>query len=243
MFRSERTGCSQVANLATVMLLAFILVFSWNPFVAAQHCAPILDSYLSSVSLDRIAEDQLKLSIRYCKNGGKAMNAYQIYLVAYRASDLAKFPPALEESKPRELGEPLIDPACTVILDTKLIRRDEKGDYTYEYSVDSEALAQKLVDSLFKEEGVTQDLKRWQPIGDSIRLAVFVPFLADRKYSNDAAFPQDDDARHECNYGNWRALLIQELPFELSLVSNRDMETRQVPKGPPWLLRIKSTNR
>jgi hypothetical protein len=240
---STQTNRSQVANQATVMLLAFVLGCSSSPFVAAQHCAPILDSYLSSVSLDRTAEDQFKLSIRYHKSGGKAMNAYQMYLVAYRARDLAKFPPALEESKPRELGEPLIDPSCTVIIDTKLIRRDEKGDYTYEYSVDSDALAKKLVDSFFTEERVKQDLKRWQPIGDSIRMAVFVPFLADRKYSNDAAFPQDDDARHECNYGNWRALLIQELPFELSLVSNRDMETRQVPKGPPWLLRIKSTNR
>ena len=130
-----------------------------------------------------------------------------------------------------------------MILDTKLIRRDEKGDYTYEYSVDSEKLAEKMVKSLFKEEVETQDLKRWQPIGDSIRLAVIVPFVADRKYSNDAAFPQDDDARHECNYGNWRALVIQELPFEISLVSNRDAETREDSKVLPWLLRINSTNR
>jgi hypothetical protein len=243
VFRSTRSNRSQVANQATVVFLALVLCCSWSPFLRAQHCAPILDSYLSSVSLDRTAEDQFELSIRYHKSGGKAMTAYQIYLVAFRARDVAKFPVPLEGANPRVLGETLIDPSCTVILDTKLIRRDDEGKYTYEYSVDSEKLAEKMVKSLFKEEGETQDLKRWQPIGDPIRLAVFVPFLADRKYSNDAAFPQDDDARHECNYGNWRALLIQELPFELSLVSNRDMETLEVPKGPPWLLRIKSTNR
>ena len=243
MFRTTRTNRFQVANQATVIMIALVFGCSWSPCLRAQHCAPILESYLSSVNLDRNAEDQFKLSIRYKKTGGKAMNAYQMYLVAYRARDSAEFPLPREESQTPKLGEPLFDPTCTVILDTMLIRRDEQGEYAYEYSVDSEKLAGKIVDSLFKEERAKTELKRWQPIGDSIRLAVIVPFLADLKYSNHAALPQDEVARHECNYSSWRALVIQELPFDVSLVNNREDEIRESPKVAPWLLRINSTNR
>ena len=61
-------------------------------------------------------------------------------------------------------------------------------------------------------------------LNDQIRLAIFVPFLEDKRYANSDGLPDD---RHECNYQSDRALVWQELPYQLKVSYKKDRETNE----------------
>lgn len=176
----------------------------------AQHCPPITESYLSSSSVTNV-DDSVVIKNVYTKSGGRPHKAYQAYLLAYLASN--------EESVPGPADESLIDPMKVAVLQTKVIRRNMNGTYSFVVELDRSKLAKDLVDQLGPKEDDRSLPKAGDRLGDSVRLAVFIPFLEDKQHSTLDELPED---RHECNYQNDRALLFQQLPYSLDIRVRRE---------------------
>lgn len=199
--------------------------------VAAQHCAPLWETWLSEVSVKHV-DDSLKIHAQFAKEGGAGDKAaYQGYLIAYLARDEAKVPAPTGD---------VLDPQVTLVLHTQVMRRNEKdgahGPWTYD--LDCTVKDQELVDRMIALGKLGEQDRdhgtNWYDYKDRIRLAVFVPFLDDETYSVLAGLPAD---RHECNYEQARALVFQALPYRMAFRVSRAPDTRTRV----WLL-VRSDN-
>lgn len=209
------------AALAAALLLAVT--------ARAQHCAPLFETWLSETRIEHV-EHQLKIHVQFAKHGGAgAKDAYQGYLVAYLDRDEAKVPAATGD---------VIDPAVALVLHTQVMRRNGKagapGPSTYD--LDCTIADQDLVDKILALGKLGEQDRdasgSWDFYKHHIRLAVFVPFLDDKKYSVLDGLPEQ---RHECNYENDRALLFQALPCRLQFLVSRSPDTN----GRVWV-RVRS---
>jgi hypothetical protein len=169
----------------------------------AQHCAGITESYLSEISVKHV-KDSLKIKCEYYKQGGRTKEAYQAYLLAYLDEHANK----INQSS----GEEFFDPEFVEVLHTQVITRDAEDGYKLEFAISNEDFAKMLI----KKKPIG-DKRRSTGGGfylDNVRLAVFIPFLEDKKYALLKGLPED---RHECNYSGVKALLFQPLPSSLSI--------------------------
>ncbi|MCA9077258.1 MAG: hypothetical protein KDA93_19685 [Planctomycetaceae bacterium] len=202
---------NQFLSSVVVSTLLLVIVLPGSTF--AQHCGPIMESYLSEISLKHTREGELVAHVEYCRGGGNPQEAYQIHLLAYLDKHAATIPtPVAEDAEPK-MGDELFDESNVWVLETKRIELGEDGCYDYEFKYDSKVLADQLISHLMSEEEVN-DRERWGEIRSQIRFAVFIPFLDDQRYANLEGLPED---RHECNYGRRRALVWQQLPYRISL--------------------------
>ncbi|MBX3461621.1 MAG: hypothetical protein KF830_00480 [Planctomycetes bacterium] len=195
--------------------------------VRAQHCAPLYDCYLSQSWVQKLpaepeSADRLRIRAQFAKEGGAGDKpAYQGYLVAYLDRNADRVPAAAPAD--------LLDPKAAVVLHTQLMRRNEKegvpGPWTYdlEFTIRGEDLVDRLIAHAGLGAEDREDRGHWHHYVDRIRFAVFVPWLADAKYSVLGGLPDD---RHECNYEHARALLFQELPFRVQFSVSRSTDPR-----------------
>jgi hypothetical protein len=193
-------------KFTTSLAVLSCLVLMVNP-AKAQHCAPIMESYLSRISIKHDAKDQaLDLKVEYSKTGGRQKPKYQIYLLAY-----------LEKNEPRvpaPLPADLIDKQFVRVLHTQAVERNKDGAYEFDLRLNMHELAEKIIELGSLTEKDREDRRSTGYYKDNFRLAVFVPFLEDRTYSVLDSLPKD---KHECNYTQERALLFQPLPYSFSI--------------------------
>lgn len=185
--------------------LAFLAIACLAPSVVAQHCAPITESYLSGIQIAR-QTDGLTLSLEYSKTGGRRHPAYQAYLLAYPESLQAK----VAELTPQQA----IEQQLVTVVETRLLPRNEAGKYALQWELKTEPLVKQLKSSGVISEERVNDVGGWKSFQERIRLAVFIPFLEDEKYSQLDQLPAD---RHECNYAGEAALLFETLPQSLTI--------------------------
>jgi len=192
----------KVINGGAIAFCAFLLA---NPCAQAQHCPPIVESYLSEISVKHVGES-MTVRVEYAKNGGQPKAKYQAYLLAF-----------LEKNRAEVLAappKPIINQDVVVVLHTQLIERNSEGRYEMAVNLNRDELARKMIkQGRLAEKDRTND-GGWGQYNDRIRIAVFIPFLEDQKYSNLKGLPED---KHECNYFHERSLLFQELPYSFSI--------------------------
>ncbi len=173
----------------------------------AQHCPPIVESYLSQVSIKHDAKDQaLELKLEYSKTGGQPKQKYQIYLLAYLEKNAHRVP--------ARRAADLIDKEVVRVLHTQAIERNDRGTYEFQRRLNMTELAKGIIELGRFTEKDRESPGGWGSFKDKFRLAVFVPFLEDRTYSVLDGLPAE---KHECNYTGERALLFQPLPYSLSI--------------------------
>jgi len=196
----------------------FLFIFMASQVSEAQHCPPVFESYLSGISVKK-AEGLIKFKLEYTLQGGAGQDAYQAYLLAYLDRDADKVPaPAPKD---------LIDTKTVLVLDTALIKRNKHGVFDFEFQIDGEELAKKMI---AHKKLTEKDQIMYGDYGvykDQVRIAVFIPLLDDKKYSVIDGLPED---RHYCNYGHERALLFQTLPYNLS-INFGIVRAVRLPKG------------
>jgi hypothetical protein len=181
--------------------------WGWGASTTAlgQHCAPILESYLESISLTT-HDAALHWKLAYRKSGGRNKQSYQGYLLGYLDRD-ADTIPATEDDM-------FIDPDKVVVLHTALMERGEDGAFRLEHKIDFDAFAEKIVSHFHLTEADRFRIGGWDEYRNEVRIALFIPFLEDTKYSTLGGLPKD---KHECNYSEARALLFQPLPYSLQI--------------------------
>ncbi len=171
----------------------------------AQHCPPLSETYLSSVKLKH-SKQGVDLEAVYSKVGGQSKQAYQAYLLAFSDSNAKRI---AEMTAQQAITEKL-----AIVVETILIKRDKNGDYPARWQLNTE----KFVESLLKENLIAKervdDAGGWKSFSDEIHLAVFIPFLEDKQYSQIEGLPTD---KHECNYANESALLFESISTSLSI--------------------------
>ena len=180
-----------------------------------QHCAPIYDAYLSRIETEKRRENVdnplsseigLDINLEFYKYGGSEPEAYQLYLIAYLKSS--------ETSVPAQPPADILDKSRVVILHTEVIKQTKRCHFPAKLFIDNITLAKKVAE-LEKQVGPRKpDDIDFADCSRPFRLAIFIPFLDDEKYSTLEGLPKD---RHECNYGGARALLFQPLPYKLDI--------------------------
>lgn len=188
-----------------IFTAAFFLALLSGGWVAAQHCAPISESYLGGIRLSR-NDEGLVLDLQYCKTGGSSKAAYQAYLLAY--SDVNS--QQLSQLTPQQA----LERKLVTIIGTQVTKLDERGRYPFVWELKTEQLVEELRAAGVISAERVDDVGGWKNYKDQIRLAIFIPFLEDRTYSTLEGLPED---RHECNYADEAALLFERLPYELSV--------------------------
>lgn len=186
-------------------LVALSVTLSFAGEVVAQHCAPITESYLSGIQLERQA-DGLQLSLQYSKTGGRRQRAYQAYLVA--------FPERLSAQVAELTPQRAIEKKLVTVIQTQLIPRDAAGQYQSQWKLETEPLVEQLITADVISADRVNDVGGWKSYQDQLRFAVFIPFLEDDAYSNLEGLPADT---HECNYAGEAALLYERLPQSLTV--------------------------
>ncbi len=170
----------------------------------AQHCAPILDSYLSRIALDATDDQDLwNLQWEYCKHGGRRMPGYQAYVIGYMAVDRARVIESLRQQE--------FDPKGVHVIDTVVVRPNEQGRYVYSTQLSVRKI-KKQVELWIKDR--PRDDPGSAQTDAPFELLVFIPFVENRKYAFLEGLAED---RHECNYTQAPALLIQTLPYQCRL--------------------------
>ncbi len=195
-------------------LLFVPLLFALTATASAQHCPPIRQSFLSEMSMKWVG-DTLDLRAEYTK-GGVPKAAYQAYVVAYLEKDRKLVPGAK--------GKDILNPKMALVLNTTLIKRNKHGTYDLHYSISDKELIKRVIEH--RKLGAAHRTKstNWYVYKDRIRIAVFIPFLEDKKYATIEGLPED---RHECNYAGERALLFQTLPNCLSFMTARAKDLKR----------------
>ncbi|MFO0940276.1 MAG: hypothetical protein U0930_05860 [Pirellulales bacterium] len=177
----------------------------------AQHCSPIVETYLSSVTIGH-SENEIDLSAVYSKLGGQPKSAYQAYLIAYSSSNSKR----IAELTPQQV----IKEKMAVVVDTKLIERDKVGSYPAAWKLRKS----KFIKLLMEQKVISEYSAETRSLAkEEIYLAVFIPFLDDPEFSVIEGLPED---RHECNYGREAALLFETISTSLSIYRNA-LETDQ----------------
>ncbi len=189
--------------------LAFFVLVTC-PVAVAQHCAAISESYLSEISVKKsrgnLRHGELKFKLEYTMQGGHGQNAFQAYLLVYLERDATRVPaPAPKD---------VIDTNVALVLHTQLIKRNKDGTFDMEFQINEKELAKKMIAHRRLTGKDRADFGDWGVYKDHLRIAVFVPWLEDKKYSVIDGLPKD---RHCCNYGDARVLLFQTLPYRLSI--------------------------
>lgn len=188
MLRSYFAAVFLIASIANVQALM------------GQHCPPIVESYLESVSVKHIDEG-ISLAIDYKKSGGQPKEAYQAYVVAYSHFDTNK----LAEMSPQES----IETKVASVVHTQLAKRQENGCYGIQCTLKTSDLVTTLLkDSQIDIEKI-DNVGGWKSFKGRIRLAVFIPFLEDERFSVIEGLPED---KHECNYVGEDGLIFETLP-------------------------------
>ena len=214
-------GASRHARFGKLSLLAVAIggLAACASETRGQHCAPITEAFLGRIEVrhtpaggdsnraggERVSFD---VNVEFCKSGGRRKSHYQIYLLAYRSQHARRVPAAAPS--------PLIDEKIVRVLKTDVCR-NQAGEtrlsrYEFKFSIDEQELARQLIDFGALKDRVDDEGRPVGPFDDSIRLAVFVPWLADKEHATLPGLPED---RHECNYTATRALLFQVLPISL----------------------------
>ncbi|MCR9245993.1 MAG: hypothetical protein NXI31_13255 [bacterium] len=194
-----------VHSLLTFVATALLAAGLTQPLLA-QHCPPIYEAFLSAVTLKRAKTGKLNLAVDLTVNGGPGQKAYQAYVIAYLDRDAGKVPAPPTKD--------LLDPEFALVLHTQVIRQNDDGVFPLRLELEGDALAKKVIRHRKLGEKDRTAYGGWGIYKDRIRLAVFVPFLDDEKYSVLDGLPED---RHYCNYDDDRALLFQQLPYRLSM--------------------------
>ncbi len=175
--------------------------------VEAQHCPPIVESYLSQVSIKHDAKDQaLDLTLEHAKTGGQPKPKYQVYLLAYLEKNAHRVPAPLPAD--------LLDKQVVRVLHTQAVARNDRGTYECQWCLNMNELAKSIIELGRFTEKDRESPGGWGSFKDKFRLAVFIPFLEDRTYSVLGGLPEN---KHECNYTRERALLFQPLPYSFSI--------------------------
>jgi len=196
----QKTLMTKVAYLATIVALSF-----GATNVLAQHCPPIVESYLQSVSIER-SEGDIAFEIDYRKTGGQQKESYQTYILAYSQSDSNR----IAALTPQEA----IESKLATVVHTQLSKRQQNGYYNIRWKLNTQSfVASMLKDSRLDKQQI-DDYGGWKSFKDRIRIAVFVPFLDDEKYSVVEGLPEN---KHECNYLGDSALLFETLSHRLSV--------------------------
>ncbi len=171
----------------------------------AQHCTPITESYLSGIQLTR-QTDGLTLTLDYSKTGGQQHRAYQAYLLAFSENNSSK----IALLTPQQA----IEQKLATVVETRLLALNEAGQYESRWELKTEQLVEQLLSTGTLSPERVNDVGGWKSFQDRIRLAVFIPFLEDDRYSILDELPDD---RHECNYAGEAALLFETLPQSLTV--------------------------
>jgi hypothetical protein len=169
----------------------------------AQHCASILESYLSGIALEHDPK-RLRLKLEYTKSGGRDHAAYQAILVAFKSNNID----ANSDLTPQQA----IEKRLAIIVGEQLLERKVRGNYQCEIAFEPQTIVKQLLKDGLLDHSRTVDVASSTEFRDQIGLAVFIPFLADTIYSKDKNLPAD---RHECNYNQESCLLFQQLPHKL----------------------------
>ena len=193
------------ATLSSVFVGSTLLCIALCGDVHAQHCAPIVESYLSGAQLKRNGHD-LDFEFEYSKTGGQRKNAYQAYVVAFRHSSLAK----IAKMTPQQA----IEGKRCKILHTQVAKKNKSGSYSIGWKLETQAFVKAMLDAGLADEKEVSDFGGWKQFDSTIRIAVFIPFLEDETYSTLKELPKD---KHECNYRNDSALLFETLPQRITV--------------------------
>ena len=188
----------------TLLLFAIFGLFSTND-VLGQHCAPIVESYLSGASVKR-NKAGIEFQYTYTKTGGQTKDAFQAYVLAYTDANAKE----VEKLTPQKA----IEKGLAKIVHTQLAKRTESGTYGIKYSLGTKEFTAKMLEAKLIDKSRTADTGGWKSFDDDLHLAVFIPFLDDKKYSVLEDLPDDT---HECNYRGDAALLFQPTTQKLSI--------------------------
>ena len=188
------------------ILVAISIALIAKPSLSqAQHCPPIADSYLSALSISR-TKQKISFTANYMKTGGQAKDSYQVYVLAYSDSNA--------EEIMSSSAQTAIENSNVTVLEKQLAKRNDEGKFELAWELDSQAFVKMMVDDDRISNKRLTNNGGWERFNDDIRLALFIPFLDDKEYSNIDGLPED---RHECNYMNESALLFEQLPHRLSV--------------------------
>ena len=192
--------------LKTSLAFAFsILCIAYLPAASGQHCPPIVESYLQSVTVKH-TEGGIALNIDYRKTGGQRKESYQAYILAYSHPDSEK----ISEMTPQAA----IETKMASVVHTQLAKRQDNGCYSIQFSMETRDLvATMLQDSRIDRQRI-DDYGGWKSFRDRIRFAVFIPFLEDEEFSVIEGLPAN---KHECNYLDEAALIFETLPQTISI--------------------------
>ena len=143
--------CRILASLLCI-LIAPQFVF------AHQHCPPIIESYLSEISVKHDFES-MTIRVEYTKWGGQSKSKYQAYLLAYLDKHAAQVPAAAPHA--------VINKEIVVILRTQLIekRRKKEGEVVDSYAMEVKLDADDL-DRLTTGLGIAPEQARSQGAKD-----------------------------------------------------------------------------
>jgi hypothetical protein len=178
-------------------LLPLLLALANNAI--AQHCAPIVESYLSTIDIQR-TKTGFDFEFQYSKTGGQRKTAYQAYLLVYADSN--------EDRIAKMTPQQAISEKLATVVNTQLAKRNDSGRYQIRWHLDTKAFVQKLLSEKLISMDRVEDVGGWKGYVDKIRLSVFIPFLEDEEYSVMEGLP---DNKHECNYLGEAALLFETL--------------------------------
>jgi hypothetical protein len=188
-------------------LLLFVIAYVLTPASCGvgQHCPPIVESYVSGLGVKR-TKNGIDFQFTYTKTGGQTKDAFQAYILAYPDSKTE----AIEKLTPQHA----IESGLATIAHTCIAKTNGSGDYTFGYSLDTETFVSAMLNRKLITKSRTTNAGGWKAYDGEIRLALFVPFLDDKKYSVLGELPDD---KHECNYRGDSALLFQPITQKLSI--------------------------
>ena len=171
----------------------------------AQRDPPIVESYLSSTSVQRV-DNGLKWTLSYTKTGGQPKAAYQYYVIAYsdrHRNQIAGLTP-----------QEAIASNFATILETRIANRDNDGRYNFEFTIKTGEFVKKMKGEKQIADDRTNNLGGWKSFEDQIQLAIFIPFLDDQEYAVLEGLPQD---KNDGNYRGDSALLFETVTQRLQV--------------------------
>jgi len=165
----------------------------------------------------RRTKDGLVFKFGYAKTGGQPKDSYQAYVLAFtdkNSEKISKLTPqqAIEDGLATIAHTQLASFSVDAKAPRAVQQTDELGEYQITFKLDTEKFVKKMLDA--KHLGSSTNTGGWQQFDDKIRLAVFIPFLDDEKYSIHEELPND---KHECNYRGGSALLFQPITQRLTV--------------------------
>jgi hypothetical protein len=188
------------------MAVAFATVWLIDPTrTLAQHCAPIVESYLQSVSIKH-GEGVVAFDLEYKKTGGQRKDGYQVYILAFSESDTNR----IAFMTPQEA----IESKTASVVHTQLAKRQQDGCYRIEWTMDTSVFVTAMLKDSRLDMQQINEFGGWKSFKSKIRFAVFVPFLEDEKYAVIEGLPE---GKHECNYLDESSLLFDTISQRFSI--------------------------